>query len=85
MARKELVVCDNCGTVKGETNHWWQLYVEHSDPMFTLPQAMLILPSEDMRLPPWNKGERYDLCGDSCISEVTHRVRAGEAAVRNQL
>lgn len=52
--------CDQCNTLKGETNHWYQIGEEqcrgeHSPRMFILPYSETVL------------REAVDLCGASCV------------------
>lgn len=63
---KELICrCDECGTVKGETNHWWAVMNHPTQPRFsTATEADL----EEVRAT-----FRLDYCGQYCVTTVFNR------------
>lgn len=58
MARTEQISCDFCGKMKGESNHWFTLYVKGTGQFFTNE----LLPREMQQ---WYTLK--DLCGESCM------------------
>jgi hypothetical protein len=62
MARVQSVVCDGCGKVKGDTNHWWKVLVDEN------PKGpYLALTPLDSN---WLSGDWtqiFDLCGQACV------------------
>ena len=54
MSRPVQIVCDGCGKVKQQSNHWWIVAVE--------PQALLVA-SDDLR--PQIQAQ-FDFCGTEC-------------------
>jgi hypothetical protein len=57
--RKEQVICDVCGKLKQDTNHWFVITViDNGDKM-----RSVILTTGSER----NNTESIDLCGESCV------------------
>lgn len=69
MATKTSIVCDICGTVKGETNHWFIVDIRkedklENDPGFHIVQANFIK-REHLDLE-----EAKDVCGQTCAMKL---------------
>jgi hypothetical protein len=55
MARKEQVVCDVCGKLKQETNHWFLLALSFN----------IQIAKADGQID--REGDLFDLCGEACV------------------
>jgi len=72
MAWDESFICNICGTVKLESNHWW---------MITLGNVLCFdegQPSRRFTLLPWNEDQSrnpdvYHVCGEGCASKALER------------
>lgn len=66
-------ICDNCGAVKGKTNHWWVAYID------ALNISISLEPLES--LDPDHTRDTMHLCGEVCvfkmISNFMHKDDAG--------
>ncbi len=60
MAKVQSIVCDGCGKVKGESNHWWWVAWDVNGE----PQ-LFILPSGKEWEEHWD--HVFDLCGQACV------------------
>lgn len=69
-------VCDGCGKVKGETNHWFKSYI--SETMFEVAR-------------PQDRDSSYkDYCGQNCITKafqewLNAQQEAHEATIQNSV
>ncbi len=65
MAAKTQYVCDGCGAVKGETNHWYS--VAQGTGVFTVR--------------PWSFADKLDershFCGASCVQKALSKFLVG--------
>lgn len=55
--RAETIICDSCGVVKKETNHWFTM---------EMGQALVIRPSH-MPVTPGTDRTILDICGSACV------------------
>lgn len=55
--------CDNCGTLKKQTNHWYMLWTTATD--FKLTRW-------NDQIDPFEK-EPFHLCGRQCVNEAIER------------
>ena len=64
-------VCDICGGLKKQSNHWWQM--EISIPLCT---------DRIYTVRPWGQSTMQDgvldLCGEQCLTTAEERVRQGK-------
>ena len=76
MSRPNLPVCDECGAVKREANHWWRVtFSGSSDPIEILHQGPLVLAIE-----PWclSIDPGLDLCSEACVHQTVSKYLRGE-------
>lgn len=60
MAKIKTVKCDECGVIKGESNHWLEI-----DISIVGECPMVIVSNVEPRCP--SGYERHDLCGQACF------------------
>jgi hypothetical protein len=66
MARKEQVVCDVCGKLKQETNHWFVVLVnELGIAIATDPQYKAFIDSQPSGAA--TTATTVDCCGEACV------------------
>ena len=69
MANIQTVSCDNCGILKGETNHWWTVECNIST------KSMFIHPfGSDTPIPDFLA---LIACGDTCLAVLESKIREG--------
>ena len=62
MSRQISIVCDQCGTIKGESNHWWSIGMSEGE-------------SADFVIRPGSiTGTSADTSLDCCSEECAHRL-----------
>lgn len=78
MATKSFTVCDRCGEVKRETNHWWQATVyrrynitpDRFENCLVITSLENTLPaSQELGLQEFE--QRQALCGERCVGLAT--------------
>ena len=72
MAWDESFICNICGTVKLESNHWWMITLGN---VFCFDEGQ---PSRHFTLLPWNEEQSrnpdvYHVCGEGCASKALER------------
>tara|TARA_R110000868_G_scaffold64453_1_gene193477 strand:+ start:173 stop:424 length:252 start_codon:yes stop_codon:yes gene_type:complete len=73
MSVKATYTCDNCGAVKGETNHWFA--VQYLGTRSTLLPTFKLLGFMD------SGADDQHLCGEACVmAKVSHCLREISAA-----
>jgi hypothetical protein len=68
MARPTQIVCDVCGAVKREANHWWYILIDEP-----WPGALTLIESPDK---PQEVG--LDLCSEQCVHATVSKYMRGE-------
>ena len=68
---REQIICDECKTVKGEANHWHELYVikDRTHPVFA---ALVVGPNAFGHIP--GDADKCDLCGERCLMLHINRL-----------
>ena len=56
----EQYTCDNCGVVKGGTNHWWRIFNQSGSHFSIHPWAADVMPL--------NGESEIHLCGEQCVT-----------------
>ena len=57
--------CDECGRIKGESNHWHQMGVLYSGGGNWVELGALMGPTDMVTIP--KEYEVHDLCGEACF------------------
>jgi hypothetical protein len=77
MSRFEGVKCDECGAVKKDANHWWQVELRSSDAVRRGSGDGLVI-----LLMPWvpdaHMQNSRDLCSQDCVQRTVAKYLHGE-------
>lgn len=63
MSQQVQIVCDYCGEVKKESNHWFKIFL-NSD------QDCLVIYKYDPKISPDDKKVTKDACGSQCVQKA---------------
>ena len=76
MSRPTVPTCDECGTQKKETNHWW---IAWACPLSwrVWPFEKCPIPSEDAHFSPLDPIV-LDLCSEQCVTRAIGKWMRGE-------
>jgi hypothetical protein len=66
--RSTQIVCDECGAVKKEANHWWQAQIDR----------LVVLAPIELALIPADGAVNLDLCSESCVQKTVSKYMRGE-------
>lgn len=64
MSKVDTFACDECGTQKKETNHWYMLYSQNGE------GTLISVSAWDKEL---EKGNVYHACGRNCVLAMMNR------------